>query len=157
MENCVFLNNHGIASSGAIKIVNAGTIHLKNNLFANNLASQEISPITDWRFCDAGAIYYMCQPGNECDTILENNTFQNNTALNKGGAIRYVHKNFTTVFQSKSDGRRVLLSSRALQSADEDDFGDTNSYVDNKAAYANDLGSFPSYFKYKLQQNGLSF
>ena len=63
-------------------------------------------PLIDWRFCDAGAIYYECNPeigffrpkSEDCDVVLEGNIFEENFAKNKGGALRYVHKNFTTAY-----------------------------------------------------------
>ena len=117
IETSTFENNLAIGSSGAIRISNAGVAHFRSNKFINNIVSDESSPLTDWRFCDAGAIYFKCGSPDDsdeaCKAILEANEFTKNLARNKGGALRYVHKNFTTVYSSDFDGRR-FLSDRAL-------------------------------------------
>ena len=64
--------------------------------------------------------------------MLDGNIFQDNVVKNKGGALRYIHKNFTTVYEAKSNGRRIL-SDRVLQSSESDnemggDMIDTNTY-----------------------------
>ena len=61
--------------------------------------------------------------------------------------------NFTTVYTSETDGRRIL-SDRHLQ---EENLVDTNTYKKNKAAYAEDMASYPGTFKYTLLQNGFLF
>ena len=147
---------------GSIGLDSAGLVHLKENKFLRNKVTDELAPITDWRYCDAGVIYYQCYKGlplgeeydKKCDVRLEGNTFQGNSAKNKGGALRYVHKNFTTVYQDEDSGR-VLLG-RALQSH-ESHLVDTNSYVDNYAPYAPNIASIPADYKYKLVQNGKTF
>ena len=78
---------------------------------------------------------------------LDGNIFERNQAKNKGGALRYLHKNFTTVYESRQDGRRIL-SHRAL--AGETDLIDTNQYISNSAFYAPDIASIPAFFKYRL-------
>ena len=79
---------------------------VKNNLFEGNRVENEKST---WLYKDAGAIYYLCDPIDgdfpedpqtyPCDTIIDSNVFKNNFAENKGGALRYLNKNFTTVFR----------------------------------------------------------
>lgn len=45
---------------------------------------------------DAGAIYFGCSPGLNCNVSLAFNVFTENKAENKGGAILWVNQNFTT-------------------------------------------------------------
>ena len=71
-------------------------------------------------------------------------------ALNKGGANRYINRNFTTVYTDATDGRRVL-SAKPLQQLDfEGGLRDTNRYFNNRAAYGDDIASIPYNFKYRL-------
>lgn len=91
---------------------------LVGNRFTGNKVERSSS---EWRFRDAGAIYFKCYPdevGEEgdypCETILDSNIFEKNSAVNMGGALRYVNTNFTTVFsEPESELRR--LSKRGLQ------------------------------------------
>jgi hypothetical protein len=45
---------------------------------------------------NAGAIWYGCMPGSQCDVNLVFNEFIGNEADNKGGALLWVNKNVTT-------------------------------------------------------------
>ena len=40
---------------------------------------------------------YACDPSLNCTNSLLNNTFTNNTAVSKGGALEYLNSNFTTL------------------------------------------------------------
>ena len=158
IEDCTFEGNLALGDAGSIRLSNAGVVQLTRNSFIDNSVSDDTDPITDWRFCDAGAVYYSCSLG-DCDVVLDGNLFQGNSAKNKGGALRYIHKNFTTVYNSGGEatsetaGRRVL-SDRALQQSS---YSDTNVYRDNEAAYAPDLASYAASYKFILRQNGNEF
>ena len=136
IETSIFEDNHALGSFGAIKLENAGSVLIKQNKFNRNTVSDSQEPLIDWIYCDAGAIYFECgdqasvDPDHDCKTVLDSNVFQDNFAKNKGGALRYIHKNFTTVYEAKSNGRR-FLSDRFLQSSESDEMGDmidTNTY-----------------------------
>ena len=116
---------------------------IKQNNFNRNTVSDSQAPLIDWFYCDAGAIHFECgdqrsdNSDQDCKTVLDSNVFQDNFVKNKGGALRYIHKNFTTVYEATSNGRRVL-SDRFLQSSESDEMGDmidTNTYVGNMAEY----------------------
>lgn len=84
-----------------------------------------------------------------CSVILDSNLFENNSAANKGGALRYINTNFTTVYYEKTSSRRIL-SERALQAGEVD----SNTYKGNKAAYGDNIASYPASFRYTFKQNG---
>lgn len=109
IQDCTFDSNLALGFAGSISLLNAGIVYLSGNKFVNNSVTDESDPITDWRNCDAGAVYYSC-PSSDCDVILDGNEFKENFAKNKGGALRYIHKNFTTVFQDdqSESGRRLF-------------------------------------------------
>lgn len=94
--NNTFRNNQA-GIGGAIKLENPATVNIKGNNFTGNSA---IKIEKNWRRADGGAIYYSCSPKytetqTDCEVSLHENRFENNTALNKGGAARWVNKNFT--------------------------------------------------------------
>ena len=73
-------------------------------------------PDRDWRYRDAGAIHFRCDPTvteDKCETILGDNLFDRNFAENKGGALRYVNTNFTSAYKHNVHGGRIL-SDQAL-------------------------------------------
>ena len=74
-----------------------------------------------------------------CDVVLDSNVFESNRARNKGGALRYVNKNFTTVFREELVGGVPVAV-------------DSNSYVNNSAAYADNIASYPMDYVYFLSQ-----
>ena len=86
-------------------------------------------PVTGIKEQTGGAIYYSCEPDFEygCNVVLTENIFMNNSATNKGGALRWVNKNFTSTggFTRNTDG-----SGRLLQ-----EFQDSNVFVRNFAKY----------------------
>ena len=47
-----------------------------------------------------------------CEVVLEANSFEGNYAANKGGALRYINRNFTTVYNS--DNKRMLSGGRIM-------------------------------------------
>ena len=123
---------------------------IKNSNFIRN----SVTAISnERRSTDGGGIYYECPPNPDmkdvffCDVILEQNLFEENSATNKGGAMRYVNKNFTTTFSNKSTGRRIL-SDRALQ----DGYVDSNTYRNNSAAYGSDIASYAFSYTYRYMQ-----
>lgn len=70
-----------------------------------------------WRGFDAGAIYFSCSKTtnvlntkDSCQVILQGNLFEGNSAANKGGALRYIHTNFTTVYQDTNGENRILAA-----------------------------------------------
>ena len=106
---CNFFQNSALYSAGAIKFAEAGAVLLKNNNFTENSVADP-----SYRFSDGGAIYYGCNPSTisedeECNVTLDSNVFQGNTAQNKGGAMRYINRNFTTTFIERETGRRMLF------------------------------------------------
>ena len=88
-----------------------------------------------------------------CEAIIEDNLFEGNRAVNKGGALRYTNKNFTTVYKHNTENRRIL-SARHLQ---DESLYDTNTYRNNMAKYAPDIASVAEYYEYKFIQNGKEY
>ena len=143
----------------------AGKVHVKSSSFIGNQVTNLVSD--DWRYRDGGAIYFICSPlrnpdYENCQVLLESNLFERNYAENKGGALRYVNANFTTVYvgqevefydrsegytERKNTGRRRVLSTRGLQDTN---LQDSNTYIDNKAAYAPDIASFVKSYSYEF-------
>ena len=70
-------------SSGSIRLDSAGLVHIKESRFFRNSVTDDSAPGTDWRYCDAGAVYYRCYDGlplgdgydKKCDVLLEGNIF----------------------------------------------------------------------------------
>jgi len=123
----------------------------ENKFFGNSVES----PLASWRYSDAGALYFACAPHiarGECQVILDSNRFGGNTAKNKGGALRYVNTNFTTVYEEVKTGRRLQSSGSPGGNV-----RDTNVYRNNKAAYANDIASYPASYQYSISQNGFDY
>lgn len=151
IEGSIFEGNTALNAAGAVWLKNARTVTFIGNRFSGN---QVKGDAVDFRFRDAGAIYFKCDfvDGEyPCEVILEANLFEKNTAENKGGAMRYINTNFTTVYADEQTGRR-LLSKRSLG---EDETGvDTNTYLDNFAAYGDDIASYPIGYMYTFTQNG---
>lgn len=105
---CRFSGNSALIHGGAIEFRESGKVDVINSTFIEN----SVKDHPTWRFADAGAIYFGCKPdlseGKECEVVLDQNVFERNTALNKGGAMRYINQNFTSVFQHRQTGRRIL-------------------------------------------------
>lgn len=59
IEQSLFEQNHATLNSGAIRLKEAGKVLFKENKFIKNKVNQYGS---EWRFGDAGAIYYECNP-----------------------------------------------------------------------------------------------
>ena len=110
-----------------------------NDFIENKVIKEDRS----WRFSDAGAIYYSCHPTYDeekgCNVVLKDNKFIGNTAENKGGAMRWVNKNFTydevelfapwfdhELWAEEFEDRN--FEQRRLQAGAEED---NNQYVDN--------------------------
>ena len=74
--------------------------------------------------------------------------FKANEASAKGGALRYISRNFTTVYAEEDTGRRMLFDGAEHG---EPKFVDTNSYVENQAAQSDEIASYPGSFKYKVE------
>ena len=68
--------NTDLRLGAAIYIIDS-TVTVRNNTFQNNIA------------IDGGAVYFGCTNNKNCDLNLINDTFLENTALKKGGAIYY--------------------------------------------------------------------
>ena len=94
---------------------------------------------------------------DECQVILYDNLFERNTAPHKGGAMRYVNKNFTSVYEDKTTRNgpnRRILSDRALK----DEFmEDTNVYRNNWAKYAPNIASVGATYSYIFYQDGKEY
>ena len=84
------------SSGGAIKLSNPAGVVINTNNFTNNYVSpQKINYLFEKT---GGAIFYECSPeyAPGCDASLTNNRFIGNYAEGKGGALRWVNKNFTS-------------------------------------------------------------
>ena len=89
IDECTFENNIAWETSGSIRVEEAGIVYVTNSKFIGN---QVITNVNDresefWRFRDAGAIYFKCDPlitKEKCEVILDNNLFEGNFAENKG-------------------------------------------------------------------------
>ena len=69
--------------------------------------------------------------------------------------MRYINRNFTTVYQHKSSGRRMLRDT--ANELDLDEVEDTNSYVNNKAVQSDSIASYPGFIQYIFFQNNDTF
>jgi len=152
---CRFTNNTALKRAGAIGLAEAGSVMIRNSSFTSNSAADPT-----FRFSDAGAIYFGCAPsaevdGKRCAVVLDQNVFERNTAQNKGGAMRYINRNFTTVYKHRKTGRRVLQDAPAGEQ--EPEIVDTNSYVDNFAVQSAEIASYPGSFEYIFEQNNKTF
>ena len=58
IETSTFDNNTALGKAGAVGIKDAGVVHFRHNKFVSNTVSDDTQPITDWRFCDSGAIHF---------------------------------------------------------------------------------------------------
>jgi len=79
-----------------------------------------------------------------CNVELQSNKFVDNEASNKGGALMWTNKNFTSEFAPVAD-------------PDEPDVivkKDTNVFEGNKDIYGESTGSFPAYIEVKLVEEG---
>lgn len=68
-----------------------------------------------------------------------------------------MNTNFTTEYLEKKTGRKLQSNSGGAEGGPHSDFQDTNTYRDNKAAYANDIASYPASFQYSVSQNGFNY
>ena len=132
IDECTFENNVAWVTSGSLRVEEAGIVYVSNSKFISNQVIKNVNDSESqfWRYSDAGAIYFKCNPlvtSEKCEVILDNNLFEGNFAENKGGALRYINRNFTTAYNHSKSGRRVL-SDRDLQN---DDLQDTNNYRSN--------------------------
>ena len=84
-----------MTSGGAIQLSNPYNVDISWNNFTNNSVVENNR--TNWEK-SGGAIYYACDPNYDfgCEVSLTNNRFTRNRAYNKGGALRWVNKNFTS-------------------------------------------------------------
>ena len=67
--------------------------------------------------------------------------------------MRYVNRNFTTVYKAKETGKRFLSD----RHESEQELEDTNSYINNTAIQSNEIASYPSHFEYIFEQNGKKY
>jgi len=79
-----------------------------------------------------------------CNVELQSNKFVDNKASNKGGALMWTNKNFTSEFTPvpDPDDPEVIVKK------------DTNVYEGNKAIYGESIGYFPAYIEGKLVEEG---
>ena len=107
IQNSQFVGNE--ASSGGALILNqVNELDISGNSFDSNKALDE-------EIGDGGAILYKCDPTtirHDCTVALYNNTFVNNEATRKGGALRYENENF--IFDSVFDTADSSADSRQL-------------------------------------------
>ena len=68
--------------------------------------------------------------------------------------MRYISRNFTTVYAEEETGRRVLSDGAEHG---EVNFFDTNSYVENQAAQSDEIASYAGSFQYKVEQAGKTY
>ena len=95
IKNNEFLHNRVSTEGGAIRFENPGLVVVEANNFIGNSADLKAKQGTEQT---GGAIYYSCSPlfSKGCDVFLERNNFTRNVAVNSGGALRWVNKNFTS-------------------------------------------------------------
>ena len=98
--NNTFSSNGVQTKGGAVLLEDPGAVNFENNLFFNNSADL---PTPSKQEKTGGAIFYSCDPEiiEDCNVVLTNNNFENNFATNKGGALRWVNKNFTSTFDTQ--------------------------------------------------------
>ena len=92
IKNNEFINN-AARDGGAISITFAQMLEISGNKFERNTALSQ----SDGHGL-GGAILYACDPQEityDCNVALLNNTFRENEAASKGGALRYENANFT--------------------------------------------------------------
>ena len=92
---------------------------------------------------DGGAILFYCDPSTseyECIVSLNDNSFSNNTAKGKGGAIRYMNTNFT---EEVIIERSYLEKEATKYSNPTRSIVTGNVFSENSASQGGDLGSFP--------------
>ena len=77
---------------------------MSGNNFTNNSATQLDK---SWKHTHGGAILYSCQT-KQCEVALLENRFESNIADHKGGAVRWLHLNFTSDLRGVDIGRRDL-------------------------------------------------
>lgn len=70
--------------------------------------------------------------------------------------MRYINRNFTTVYSQPETGRRVLSDGVDHQTNDTQ-LIDTNSYVNNTAIQSGNIASYPASFSYTFKQDGKSY
>eukprot|EP00347_Sterkiella_histriomuscorum_P013557 403364259 len=106
-----FLSNQATIGSGIVSSFD-GNVNVISSTFSNNEAA-----------IDAGAIQLLCQLDNQqgCSYNIQNNIFENNQAMGRGGSIYY-----------------DLYSPTNLNS---------NVFTNNTALYGQDIGSFASEIK----------
>ncbi|CAI2371351.1 unnamed protein product [Moneuplotes crassus] len=105
IEDSVFKEN-GISSSlkGGALYSQYSNLTITSSIFSNNVG------------LNGPAIKILCSSSNPCNSSIENNIFQSNTATSKGGAIYY---NFN---------RPQMIN---------------NTFINNSAAYGVNVGSYP--------------
>ena len=132
-KNNTFSSNSVQTKGGAVLLEDPGVVHFEENLFFNNSADL---PTQTKQEKTGGAIFYSCDPDiiEDCNVGLTNNNFTNNFAINKGGALRWVNKNFTSTYDTQYD-----KLGRILQESE-----DSNTFSGNDAHYGADQGSYPA-------------
>ena len=78
IKNCKFINNKALSSGGALSITNQ-YVQMNETFFKNNSATF------------GGALFYV-QQTSDGNMILKNVTFELNSALLEGGALKYTYK-----------------------------------------------------------------
>ena len=109
--NNTFSENRVKAAGGAMLLEDPGAVLIEGNRFFNNSADLPAPSVSEQT---GGAVFYSCNPDEEkeCDVILTGNNFTNNYATNKGGALRWVNKNFTSTEDKYHDHLgRILQAS----------------------------------------------
>ena len=96
--NNSFIGNQA-SNGGAILIDRANLLDIVGNHFSENAAQEgDLEPGNFGESGLGGAILYMCDPKGivfpECNVRLYENTFNENKASRKGGALRYENANF---------------------------------------------------------------
>ncbi|MCZ6766450.1 MAG: right-handed parallel beta-helix repeat-containing protein [bacterium] len=94
--NNEFIDNEGIFGGGAIVMTGAGLI--QNNLFQGN----DAIPSGTLTLTQGGAIYLLSQGGREGSFVeIRNNTFEENTCTDYGGAIQITQNFNCNVIRNK--------------------------------------------------------
>ena len=98
-KNNTFSGNSVETKGGAVLLEDPGEVYFEDNLFFNNSADL---PTPTKQEKTGGAIFYSCDPDiiDDCNVGLTNNNFTSNFAINKGGALRWVNKNFTSTYDT---------------------------------------------------------
>ncbi|CDW78425.1 UNKNOWN [Stylonychia lemnae] len=117
VKNSQFINSSASENGGSI-FSNDANVQIYNSTFKNGLSNQS-----------GGSIYLQCQLSSGCDYVIQNNSFINNSAKFKGGAILY---DLNRPFDLKE-----------------------NLYYNNSAKYGQNIASYP--YQIKILNQDLDF